>query len=295
MTPTSKPILFFGTDDFSADFLRALIASHYDIRAVVTKPDSKKGRGQQLFSPLVKTIANEHGIPVWQPHKLTDIKADTSSLGGVAGVLVSYGKIIPASVIELFTPGIINVHPSLLPRYRGPSPVESAIANGDTTTGISIMQLSAAMDAGPVYSQVPIKLLGTETRSSLYSSLSLLGQTELLRVLPGILDGSLRPVAQDESLATYCQLLTKADGVLTPASMSARDAEQKIRAYLGFPKTRLEVHGEWRIITKAHVSSEKKTPLDVMFSDGKFLCIDELIAPSGKTIPADAFLRGYAA
>lgn len=294
MTRTSKPIIFFGTEDFSARFLEALIKAGQDIRAVVTKPDTKKGRGQKLSHPLVKVVAQAHGIPVLQPVKLSDAHDSLAAYGqDVAGVLVSYGKIVPQSIINLFTPGIVNVHPSLLPRYRGPSPIESAIRNGDSKTGVSIMQLSKDMDAGPVYSQAVLLLDGTETRPVLYQKLGELGTEELLRCLPGILDGSLQPTPQSDEQATYCQLLSKADGVIDPLALSADEAERHIRAYLGFPKSKLTIGDTTIIVTKAHATDNQQTILDIKCKDGRFLSIDELVAPSGKTLNAADFLRGY--
>lgn len=289
-----KPIVFFGTEDFSLVSLQALIDAQLPIAAVVTKPDSRKDRGHKLVPPSVKKLAQAHDIPVWQPTKLTDITDDIHALGSPAGVLVSYGKIIPQSIIDLFQPGIVNVHPSLLPKYRGPSPIESAIANGDQETGVTIMQLSAAMDAGPLYAFAPYELTGRETRPELYHTLGELGAQTLIAVLPAIIDGSLTPRPQDDSQASYCQLLAKDDAWLRPESQTAAQAERLVRAHLGFPKSKLTVQGHDVIITKAHVTATKNTPLDVAFQDGAFLSIDELIAPSGKTMSAEAFLRGYA-
>lgn len=291
----NKKLVFFGTEEFSARFLQAIISADYEVAAVITKPDTKKGRGQKLHTPLVKTIAQQHSIPVWQPIRLQDCIDNIRSLGNTCGILVSYGKIIPQSVIDCFTPGIINVHPSLLPKYRGPSPVETTILNGDHIAGISIMQLSKAMDAGPVYSQVTTSLHGAEQKDELYQTLGDIAENELLRTLPHILDGFLTPKPQDDTLATYCQLLQKTDGSIGPATSTAQEAERKVRAYAGFPKTRTEINGQSIVITKAHISDIAKTPLDVTFSDGSILSIDELIAPSGKLMNADAFLRGYAA
>jgi methionyl-tRNA formyltransferase len=295
MTNTSAKIVFFGTEDFSLTTLTGLIEAGYDIAAVVTKPDSKKGRGQQLASPQVKTLASRFNIPVWQPSKLTDITEDIKSLGTVTGVLVSYGKIVPQSLIDLFTPGIINLHPSLLPKYRGPSPIESVIKNGDQTTGVTIMQLSAEMDAGPVYVAKEHPLHGTETRPELYHALADVGTNLLLETLPQIIDSSLLPIPQDDAHASYCQLLQKTDGLLDPAALTATQAERLIRAYIGFPKTKLNLLDQLVIITKAHVADQPKTPLDVTCQDGVYLCIDELIAPSGRRMDAEAFLNGYAA
>lgn len=290
---TNYPIIFFGTEEFSLIALRALHEEGYDIRAVVTKPDSVRGRGHKITKPSVKVYAESVGLPVWQPQKLSEITDDIVAIGTVAGVLVSYGKIIPHSTLELFSPAIINLHPSLLPHYRGPSPIESAILHGDRETGVSIMQLTAEMDAGPVYIQERFSLSGHETKPELYQKLGELGTAKLLAALPYILNGTLPSIPQDDSNATYCNLLTKEDSLLAPQTMTASEAERRVRAFIGFPKTRLELLGEQRIITSSHVAETPKTPLDVAFSDGKFLCIDELVSPSGKTVSATSFLNGY--
>jgi len=294
MMPISKTIVFFGTEDFSLVALERLIEADYHIAAVVTKPDSRKGRGHKLTPPHVKVLAEKHHIPVWQPQKLKEVTEEIRRLGSVAGVLVSYGKIIPQSIIELFDPGIINVHPSLLPKYRGPSPIESVIANGDSETGISIMQLSTAMDAGPVYTQIHHTLTGTETQPELYSTLAHKGADLLVRILPDILKGELTPTSQDESQVTYCQLLIKEDAWLDLNKLTATEAERKVRAHLAYPKSKLQFGNHIIIITKAHVALSPKTPLDFVCRDGAFLSVDEVVAPSGRRMSADAFLRGYA-
>lgn len=295
MTNTSATIVFFGTEDFSLTALTGLIEAGYTIAAVVTKPDSKKGRGQKLVPPQVKVLATRHNIPVWQPNKLTEIAQDIKTLGPTTGILVSYGKIIPQSIIDLFTPGIINVHPSLLPKYRGPSPIESAIKNGNGITGVSIMQLSAQMDAGPIYTSKEYPLQGTETRLELYHALADVGTNLLLETLPRIIDKSLQPIPQDEGRATYCQLLQKSDANLDLSLMTAAQAERTIRAHIGFPKSKLTLFDQTVIVTKAHISDQQKTPLDSICKDGAYICVDELIAPSGRRMSGDAFLRGYAA
>jgi methionyl-tRNA formyltransferase len=295
MKNMSKKVIFFGTEDFSLVALQGLVEAGYSVAAVVTKPDSKRGRNQQLTQPAVKVYATAHNIPVWQPTKLSDISDDIKNLGDIAGVLVSYGKIVPENIINLFKPGIINVHPSLLPLYRGPSPIESAIMNGDLQTGVSIMQLTAKMDAGPVYTQTAYTLSGHESKLELYSQLASIGTRLLIESLPDILAGSLQPTAQDEDAATYCQLLQKDDSTLVPDNLTAGQAERKVRAHLGFPKTKVNILGNTVIITKAHISSESKTPLDIRCQDGAYLSIDELIAPSGRLMNAQAFLNGYAA
>ena len=296
--PTSgisrQPIVFFGTEDFSLYSLRALVEAGFNIVAVITKPDSRRGRSNKLIQPAVKQFASQHHIPVWQPNRLKDIISDIKNITPrPTGVLVSYGKIIPQTIIDLFQPGIINVHPSLLPKYRGPSPIESAIANRDKITGVTIMQLEQAMDAGPIYYQETYPLDFTETQPELYQALGQLGAQLLTQKLPNIINGILQPTPQDNSRATYCSLLNKDDSRLDPQQLTADQAEAKIRAHLTYPRSRLKIGQYDLIITKACITQKPETPLDIKFTDGKYLSIDELIAPSGKTISTDAFLRGY--
>jgi len=293
---TSKTIVFFGTDDFSAASLRALIAGGFSIAAIVTKPDSQKGRGRKVQQSIVKEIAESHNIPVWQPLRMSDISESLAALSGEKpiGVLVSYGKIIPQAIIDMFEPGIINVHPSLLPLHRGPSPIETAILNGDTKTGVTIMQLSAAMDAGPIYSQTTYNLSGTETALELEQVLSERGAEQLCQNLPAIIDGTLQPTEQNNDAATYCQLLNKENSLLNTITLSAVDAERQVRAYLAFPKTKTEIADHTIVITKAHTVTAPETLLDISCANDTYLRIDELVGPSGKTMTAAAFLNGYA-
>lgn len=291
----SSKLIFFGTEDFSSPSLEALIAAGHEIAAVVTKPDSTRGRGRRLASPLVKSIALEHDIPVFQPVRLSDIYPDLQALHADAAVLVSYGKIIPQRILDLFEPvGIINVHPSLLPRYRGPSPIESAILHGDEETGVSIMKLTAGMDEGPVFTQIRVPLSHNETKPTLYARLSRLGADELVRVLPDILNGSLEPVAQAADGISYSALLKKSDGILDPIAERAEVLERKIRAYLGYPKTSLTIEGTPVIVTAARaVETADARQLAVACADSTTLLIQELVGPSGKAMSGEAFRRGY--
>ena len=287
------PIVFFGTDEHSVVVLRTLIDAGFFVATVVTKPDTVKGRGKKLLPPAVKQFALEQNIPLLQPQKVREIIAPVRELNRPIGVLASYGKIIPQPVLDMFTPGIINVHPSLLPKYRGASPIESAIAHRDKETGISLMQLVAAMDAGPIYAQEKYALQGNETKPALYDALFLLGAHMLVQALPLIVNGTLIPKPQNDSEATYCSQFQKSDGNLDPTALSAAEAEARIRAYIGFPRTRVTVKNRLLIVTKAHVTNEQKTPLSLQCADGAFLTIDELVAPSGKTMATSAYLRGY--
>ncbi len=287
------PIIFFGTEEHSLIALKALYDADLPIAAVITKPDAPKGSGSKLSEPAVKTFARERGITVWQPAKLKDIADNIKQLNKPVGVLVSYGKIIPQSIIDLFSPGIINVHPSLLPKYRGPSPIEAAMTNLDHETGVSIMQLNADMDAGPIYHQEKIALTGSESRAELYDKLFSLGSEKLVELLPRIIDGSLQPTPQNHAKATYCALLSKKDSLLDPTILTAAQAEARIRAHLGFPRSKLAFDNLELIITAAHVEAQPRTAIDQQFTDGNYLIVDQLIAPtSGKQMTAEAFLRG---
>lgn len=293
MTNTSRPIVFFGTEEFSLTALTGLLEAGYPVEAVVTKPDAKRSRGHKLLPPPVKILATSYNISVWQPETLSDIASDIRALGSPVGVLSSYGKIIPQSIIDLFKPGIINIHPSLLPLYRGPTPIETAIANGDSKTGVSIMRLSAGLDEGPVYAAKEYLLTKKETKPELYHALANLGINLLLETLPQIIDGSLPGEPQDEGRATYTRRLNKEDAWLKPETVSAAKAEQLVRAYLGFPKTKITLDGHTVIIVKAHVADSRLSPMDIACQDNKYLAIDEVVAPSGRLMGGADFMRGY--
>ena len=303
MTKTSKTILFFGTDDFSALTLTALIKQSaplgVTIGGVITKPDARKGRGRTIEAPVTKTIAIEHNIPIYQPANSDELFAAVTEASAdlemaPTGVLVSYGRIIPQRVIDLFQPGIINVHPSLLPLYRGPSPVETTVFNGDSETGVSIMQLSAAMDAGPVYTQQAIALDGTETGPALLQSLGTLGAELICSSLNEIIDGSLTPEPQNDSAATYCSLLSKDAALVDPATMTATEIRRHTRAFLDFPKTKLDLAGQ-RIILRetAVITEEDPASLTIPCANNSYLKIIQLIGPSGKQMSGEAFKNGY--
>lgn len=290
-----NPIIFFGTEDFSAVSLQKLIDEGFEVAGIITKPDSKKGRGQKLQSPKVKKIGEKFKIPILQPQKMNEIIEFVQNFKNPVGVLVSFGRIVPQEIIDLFTPAIVNVHPSLLPKYRGPSPIESAILNGDTKTGVSLMKLSKEMDAGDVYSQEEIKLSKTETASELYKICGKIGAEMLVRDLPKIISGELKGEKQDSSQAEYCQLLKKSDSILNPENQTAKQAEQQIRAFEIFPKSRIQIDDYLVVIKTAKVvnSNPNNSPLTLKFADGEFLEIKTLLTPNGKETTAQSFINGY--
>ncbi|MGA3150775.1 MAG: methionyl-tRNA formyltransferase [Candidatus Saccharimonadales bacterium] len=286
-------LVFFGTESFSAPSLEKLLAAGWPVAAVVTKPDSHGGRGQKLLTPKVKEIAQQYGIKVWQPAKVSEIDAKIAALKPTHGILAAYGKLIPQSTIDLFPGGIINVHPSLLPKYRGPSPIETAILANDPTTGISLIRLSAGMDEGPVYTQEIVKLDGTEDRFSLSADLAQKGANLLLDRLSAIIGGWLTPKPQVGAEASYTKLLEKVDGLMDFEHKTAEQLEREVRAYLGFPKSRAKQYGSDIVVTKARVAQSKSDGSLVIKCRDSFLEILELIAPSGRTMSGTDFLHGY--
>lgn len=293
---SSKRLVFFGTEAFSAPTLLALIENGYIVVAIVTKPDARKGRGNKKFVHPIKQIGLDHDIPVLQPATLRDFASQLSTFHADAAILVSYGKIIPASIIDLFEPtGIINIHPSHLPRYRGPSPLEATILAGDNETAISLMKLDTGMDTGPIFAQFPVPLSGTETKTELSNTLARQGANRLVEVLPSILAGTLEPVPQQNNVVSVTSLTTKEEGLLSPQTETATQLERKIRAYEGYPKTRLTVNDIDVIVTTSEVVATPATSdLIIPCANHTFLKIKTLIAPSGKTMSGSDFLRGYA-
>ncbi len=298
MPLTSKTLVFFGNERLvsglartDAPFLGALIEHGYHIAAVVSHHSEERSRKKRPLE--VAEVAAEHNIPVYLPAKCADLADTLRAIRADAAILVAYGQIIPQSIIDIFPLGIINIHPSLLPLYRGPTPIESAILNLDSATGVSIMQLTAGMDAGPIYAQTRINLSGTETKFDLYHRIIDVSIPLLLEYLPDILDGTAHPTPQDDSAATYCHLLQKSDALLDPMRYTARQADARVRAHLGFPKSKLEINGHSIIVTRTHVTNTPSSACDIICQDGAYLSIDELIAPSGKSMSAQAFFHGY--
>lgn len=251
---TNKPLLFFGTEDFSAIIFSRLLEAGYSFKAAVTKPDAKRGRGKKTAPPAVKTVAEKNNIPVLQPEKLEQITDEIAGYGCEFAILAAYGKIIPKSILNMFSGGIINVHPSLLPTYRGPSPIESAILHGDEQTGVSIIKLVEKMDAGPIYAQKEFDLSGQNTKPELYEKLAEIGAELLIKSLPNIFSDELPPKPQDENLATYCPMIKKTDGVID-WQKPAEKIEREIRAYLGWPGSRTQLFGQDVIITEADLNN----------------------------------------
>lgn len=232
-------IVFFGTPAFSVPFLQALNDDlETEVVAVVCQPDKPKGRGNKLCAPETKIFAVNHGIPVYQPKtlKTDEVLLQLKALGGEMFVIVAYGKIVPQDVLDIPRHGALNVHPSLLPLYRGPSPMQWAILNGDAQTGVTIMQLDAGMDTGPILKQKNIDLDDTDTYLSLTEKVQSVGPTLLIETIKGVTSGTIQARPQDHVKATLTRLLTKEDGHIHWNS-DCLFIDRLVRAYNPWPGT----------------------------------------------------------
>jgi len=209
-------LVFMGTPDFAVPSLQALVDGPDQVVAVVCQPDRERGRGKVLSPPPVKVLAREHGIPVLQPQSVRKepFADQLRALAPDLLVVVAYGKILPGALLRLPPLGAINVHGSLLPKYRGAAPIQWAVLNGETETGITIMQLDEGMDTGPLLLSVPVAIGPQETAGALFDRLALLGGQTLAAALEQLKQGQLRPLPQDHALATIAPMLTKEQGHL---------------------------------------------------------------------------------
>lgn len=255
-----KPsIVFFGNERLAtgvttkAPTLHALIEAGYPIEAVIVNHDQATSRKQRILE--VEEIATEHDIPVLKPATKTELELAVQTLTSPIAVLAAYGRIVPGSVIDHFKHGILNVHPSALPKYRGSTPLESVILDGSTSTAISLMKLDVKMDAGAVYLQNDIVLGSTISKQELTDAAGSLGAQMVVEALPQILNGGLIPKPQDETQATFTKQIDKQDGKLD-FSKTATQLEREIRAYAGWPGSSTVINGKPVIITKVEILSE---------------------------------------
>lgn len=298
----SKKILFFGNERLAtgvttkAPVFRALIDSGYDIKALIISAPP----GSNLYEEPIAKIAKQNNIQVVNYPSLAGAVEDISNFGVDTAVLAAYGKIVPESILRLFKNGIINVHPSLLPKHRGPIPIESAILNGDKETGVSIMRLVKAMDAGPVFTQSTISLKGSESKQELADKLGELGSKLLIDNLEGIISGKLQPKDQDSSLATYDKLISKEDGHID-WNQAAEIISRQIRAYAIWPRSTFKLAGIDIIVTEVHIEDRQGKPGEI-YLNGKTLgiyttkgtlLIDRLIPTGKKEMNVESFIAGY--
>lgn len=302
---TEPRIVFMGSPEFAVPILQAL-ASRYRVSGVVTQPDRPSGRGKRLSAPAVKTACVGLNIPVIQPARLSQPEAmqQLSAWKPDLVVVAAFGQILRQQVLELPRFGCLNVHASLLPRWRGAAPIQAAILNGDEETGISIMLMDAGLDTGPVISQKSTPILPNETAGSLSARLAFIGAELLLETLPGYLNGNLQPVPQDSSSLTLAPRLTKADGLLD-FSQPASKLVRRVRAFNPWPGAYTSWKGQILKVQRASVSAGEglkqsgapgtRSVLDgypaITTSEG--LLVLEEVQPAGKKpLAGKAFILG---
>ncbi len=229
-------VVFMGSPPFALPALQSLMSNKYDISMVYTQPDKRTGRGQQIMPCPVKQYAEANGLNVVQPETLKDPEV-VEQLSGIQPdiiVVVAYGQILPDTVLRIPKYKCINIHPSLLPQYRGPSPIAAAILNGDTEAGVTIMLIEKKVDSGAILNQRRIAIADEDDAGSLSDKLARLGARLLIQTLPDWVAGKIQPAAQDESLAGYTRMETKEDGRLD-LNLSALQLWRKVRAYHPWP------------------------------------------------------------
>lgn len=251
--------VFMGSPEFALPALQSLMSNQYDIRAVYTQPDKRTGRGQAVMACPVKRFAVLHGMRVIQPESLRDPREieTLASLKPDIIVVAAYGQILPSAVLELPRYKCINIHPSLLPRYRGPSPVTAPIVNGDTITGVTIMLIERRVDSGPILSQEELAISDEDTTGSLSGRLAAAGARKMVETIPGWVEGKIVPVSQDDSLATFTRMEVKEDGLLD-RNLPAVVLWRRVRAYQPWPGCYLEWKGSRLKVIKAVPMEDKE-------------------------------------
>ena len=270
MNNSKQKIVYLGTSDFASTILAQLISADYNIVAVITKPDSKSGRGNKISESPVKYLAGKYGIPVYQPTTKIELTDTMNYVKPELGIVAAYGMIIPTEALEVPRLGFINVHGSILPKYRGAAPVSAAILAGDKQTGITIMKLAERMDTGDIIKISKLNISEKDNTVSLMARLATLGADTLIDILPNYINNKIISSKQNDQEATYCKMIHKEDGFLLPEE-SADEILRKIRAYYPWPGiTFIDNNKKYKVIS-AVKSDIKLHPLELAFIDGKIL------------------------
>lgn len=298
-------IVFMGTPDFSVGTLEAILAAGHQVAAVVTQPDKPKGRGKALQATPVKEAALAHGLTVYQPRKVREdsFLEELKKINPDVIVVVAFGQIIPRTILELPKFGCINVHASLLPKYRGAAPIQWAVIDGEEVSGVTIMRMDAGLDTGDMLSKVEVPLAEDETGGSLFDKLSEAGARQLVQTLDRLEDGTVQPEKQPEESPTgYARMITKVDGLID-WTKDAKSIERLIRGLNPWPSAFTRLEGKNLKIWKAAVQEQDsglapgtvvsagREGLSVQTGQGR-LNILELQLEGKKRMEADAFLRG---
>jgi methionyl-tRNA formyltransferase len=289
-------VVFMGTPQFAVPCLERLIADGHEVGAVLAQPDKPKGRGLQLAAPPVKEAALAHGLAVFQPTTLRggEVYDILQKIAPELIVVTAYGKILPREILDLPPLGCVNMHASLLPQYRGAAPIQWAILNGETQTGITAMQMDAGMDTGAVLLQTTCAIPSDATAADLHDSLSILAAETLRQTIEGLQTRTLCAVPQDDARASYAPMLKKS---MSPLDLSreAENLRNQVRGLFPWPMATIKHNGRTLRVHSCHVAIEPDdAQLCVQCGDGAYLCLD-VVQPEGKRAMSGAsYKRGHA-
>ncbi len=293
-------ILFFGTPNFAQVVLKGLLESRHKVVGVVCQPDKPSGRGNKLKSPEIVSFAKMHGVNVYQFEKLSNHIDDFKNIDCDIFVTASYGKILPKALLDLKM--CINVHPSLLPKYRGATPIQSALLNGDNLTGVTIMKTEVGMDDGDIFLQQKLEILPEDDYTSLEEKLSSLGTQMLLKVLDEIENNTYKRTPQNHAQATFVKPIAKEDGLLD-FDENVDALVNKVRAFCQSPVAFFYVGGDRIKVYKAKIATDvscgemkeilpNKKRFLISCKDGVFEIL-KCQSEGGKVLDASAFLNGF--
>lgn len=299
-------VVFFGTPQFAVPSLERLIQSPHDVVGVVTQPDRPRGRGQKVTDAPVKVTAVQHGLPVFQPVRLRDPEVNDTLTRWAPdlGVVAAYGKILPESVLNLPRLGMINVHASLLPRYRGAAPVHRAVIDGMAETGVTIMRMVPALDAGGMFAKITRPIGPDETSDVVERDLAALGAALLIDVIDDLAAGRAVEELQDHSQSSYASKITKEEGLID-WTLPAGAIHNRVRGLYPWPHAFSYLNGERLIVMRSHVSPEPTTAapgtivevssgaIQVATGYGERLAIDEVQPEGRRAMKVRDYLAGH--
>ncbi|MCG6359919.1 methionyl-tRNA formyltransferase [Vibrio fluvialis] len=302
----SLRIVFAGTPDFAARHLAALLSSEHEVIAVYTQPDRPAGRGKKLTASPVKNLALEHNIPVYQPEnfKSDEAKQELAALNADIMVVVAYGLLLPKAVLDTPKLGCINVHGSILPRWRGAAPIQRSIWAGDSETGVTIMQMDVGLDTGDMLKIATLPIEASDTSGSMYDKLAELGPQALVECLSDIAQGTAVAVKQDDALANYAQKLSKEEAKID-WTLSAQAIERCVRAFNPWPISHFAVADNqikvWQARVEAGSSNQaagtilKADKTGIYVATGEeILVLESLQIPGKKALPVQDILNARA-
>jgi methionyl-tRNA formyltransferase len=303
-------VIFMGTPAFAVPTLAALLTAGHDVALVLSQPDKPAGRGRQLVAPPVAALAGERGLPLLQPRGLRnpEVLARLAEAAPEAIVVAAYARLLPQAVLALPPLGCLNVHPSLLPRHRGPAPIQGALLAGETVTGTSIILLEERMDAGPILAQEPLPIAPEDDAETLEPRLAVQGAHLLVDTLARWAKGGIAPQAQDEAAATYTRLITKEDGRLD-WTRPAEELARQVRAFAGWPGAVTTWRGQPLKVLRAAPVAQRPADLApgtaYLLTPGRpsdgvavaagvgGLRLDSLALAGKRPAPGAAFIQGY--